>query len=1027
MSGSSGARPQVKSDHLLPRLTLGLAVGLLLLSFGLRTVQLGAEELTFDEVGSFSIAARGVLGTLSYVSGAIREHPPFYYLLLSPWMRISGTTEFAIRFLSVIVGVTTVAALYRLSRAVGGPAFALLAAGLLGLSPFHIRISRDARMYGLLALWSLLSIFAFIALLHDGRRSRRHYLTGPLNSLLGRIDSSVGIEGGALLRWGLFWLVTGLGVFTHYFMLFVLLAQDLFLILSWRRHRHLLLPWFLVHLGLAGAVALWALSSPGLWATLLSLWNRGLASTVRWSALASALNGLYLGTDLRPNWYHLGLPLILTFFGLLPHKSHRWWALRDRRGRGLLLGLLVTVPILVVLALPERVTGRYLTPVLPAVVLAMAAGLAGFFYLVRDHLSGRMPGGVRTAVSCFPPLLLLSGLLFVNVIAYPMLYSRAGDSFVAKMEYLQANARSDDGLLLHGPWQQLLLSYYDAGSLDHYTVPLRDLRADADELTHYLGQLLETHQRLWVAYDSVEPVDPDWLVARWLHEHAHQVLSHKGLRLYVRTPGDGVAQSPTGDRDRVDLQVEHGRGTLVHLPIVSEADSSGYDRWNHVRVRFQNALRLEEVALSNLALTSGEAVLLYTGWQALGSIPSGLAMQLELVSLGEQVWQVYQFQPGPSHVPANGWDPGQTFVERRGLVIPLGTPPGDYKLRLRVFSSGNEWLPENGEPLDVGSVQVLPSTPPTAAVQALPGTDLRVEFAGTLALIGYAPWGRSFTQGNPLQLDLYWEALTDPDDDYQIELEVVRTGLLPGAGGTVLVSKRVQPVADWTPTSSWERGSVVRAHYALPIPADAPPGRYQLRLSVIGSDGDPLELGGTRSRQILGWGVAHQVFSGTDLALFKATIESRPRQYRVPAMDHRVNVVFGSSPERQMIQLLGYDLAPAAVQAGEPVEVTLYWKTLQGMDRIYAAFNHLVAADGTLLAQEDGWPGQGTYHTTLWLPGEVVTDRYAIQVPGDAQPGEYVLRLGTYDAGTGERLLVWVEDIQVPEGYVELARVLVEE
>ena len=1008
-------------------MTLGLTVVLLLLAFGLRTVELGAQELTFDEVGSFSIAARGLLGTLTYVSGAIREHPPVYYLLLSPWMRISGTTEFAIRFFSVMIGVTSVAVIYRLSRTVGGPVFALLAAGLLGLSPFHIRISRDARMYGLLALWSLLSIFAFIALLQEEQFDGRDSITGLLNSLRGRIGSPAGVEGGVLLSWAIFWLVTGLGVFTHYFMLLVLLAQDLFLLLNWRRYRRLLLSWFAVHLGLAGAVALWALSSPGLWATLLSLWNKGLASTVRWSALASALNGLYLGTDLRPNWYHLSLPLILTLFGFLPLQSNPRWALRDRRGRGLLLGLLVTVPILVILALPEGVTGRYLTPILPAVVLAMAAGLAGSAYLVRDHLSERASGAFRTAIFYFPSVLLLSGLLFVNYTAYPLLYSRAGQSFVAKIEYLEANARSDDGLLLHGPWQQLLLSYYDAGFLDHYTVPVRDLRVESDALDHVLGQMLETHQRLWVSYDSVEPLDPDGLVARWLHERAHQVLSDQGLKLYVRTPGDGMPRSTIADRDHVGLQDENGRDTLVHLPIISQGGGGGYDRWDHLKVRFQDALCLEDVALSNLTLTSGEAVLVYTGWRALGTIRSGLAMQLELVSLDDRVWQVNQFQTGPSHIPVPGWDSGQTFVERRGLVVPLGTPPGDYKLRLRVFSSASEWLPENGEPLEVGSVQVLPSTPPPAAVQALPGTDLRVEFAGTLALIGYAPWGHSFTQGNPLQFDLYWQALDDSDDDFQIELEVVRTGLLPGAGGTVLVSQRVQPVADWTPTSSWGRGSVVRAHYALPIPADAPSGRYQLRLSVIGSDGQPLDLHGTRSRQILGWGVPHQVLSGTDLALFEASIESRPRQYRAPAMDHRVDVVFGSSPERQMMQLLGYDLAPAAVQPGESVDVTLYWKALQDMDRVYAVFNHLVATDGTLLAQEDGWPGQRSYHTNQWLPGEVVTDRYAIQVPGDARPGEYVLRLGTYDAGTGERLLVWVGDSQMPEGYVELARILVEE
>jgi len=142
-------------------------------------------------------------------------------------------------------------------------------------------------------------------------------------------------------------------------------------------------------------------------------------------------------------------------------------------------------------------------------------------------------------------------------------------------------------------------------------------------------------------------------------------------------------------------------------------------------------------------------------------------------------------------------------------------------------------------------------------------------------------------------------------------------------------------------------------------------------------------------------------------------------------MDHRVNVVFGSSPDERKVQLLGYDLTSTAVEPGDHVEITLYWKSLQTTERIYAVFNHLVASDGRLLAQEDGWPRQGTYHTTHWLPGEVVDDQHAIQVPGDAQPGEYTLRLGMYDAATGERLTTWVDDTPMPARYVELIRISV--
>ncbi|MGD8996922.1 MAG: glycosyltransferase family 39 protein, partial [Anaerolineae bacterium] len=127
--------------------------GLLLLAFGLRTYALGGQELTFDEVASVYIADRGPFELLTYVTGAVREHPPLYYLLLSLWMSLAGTSEFAVRFLSVIIGIVTVAATFRVLQRASRPSLALLSTLLLVVSPFHVRISRDARMYGLLALW----------------------------------------------------------------------------------------------------------------------------------------------------------------------------------------------------------------------------------------------------------------------------------------------------------------------------------------------------------------------------------------------------------------------------------------------------------------------------------------------------------------------------------------------------------------------------------------------------------------------------------------------------------------------------------------------------------------------------------------------------------------------------------------------------------------------------------------------------------------------------------------------------------
>ncbi len=912
-------------------------VGLLLLAFALRTYALGVRELTFDEIASVFIAVRGPLHLLTYLRDAIREHPPFYYLLLSLWMPLAGQSEFAVRFLSVIIGLTTVAAMYRLALKTTHQPAALLAAFLLVISPFHIAASQNARMYGLLALFSLLSIFFFVRLLAQDRAR----------------------------WWGLFWLVTGLGMFTHYYMAFVLLAEDLFLLLNWRRYRRLWPRWMAIHLALVGMVALWAALSPGLWATLLSFWHRGAASHVRWEDFFRVLNGLYLGATLSPNWLHLALPLALTVLGIHLAQWRNLWPVlspveylpRGYRHGGLLLALLLGVPLIVVLALPERVTGRYLTAALPAAILAMSLALSWLVGLLVGwlvkwpvvHWSLSIAYCSLVIVNCS----LIIGLVFVNVSAYPLIYFPPGQNFRARIEYLRAHAHPDDGLLLHGPWQALLLTYYDPGPLKRYTIK----GAPAEEI---LTGIFDTHDRVWVSYGSVEPVDPDWIVSHWLHEHTHQVWAEGDLMLYHAAPVQYLPES-----ERVD-------------------------------VRFGEQLRLEDVALANLEPVSGEAVLLLTQWRALQDIPHGLILRLELVGPAGHVWGVYQFRAGPAHVPALGWSAGETFVERRGLVIPTGTPTGDYTLRVRVLlPNGDEWSPEGG-PSDVGLVHVCRGgvTPP------LPGRDLRATFGDTLALVGYEPWGQHFTQGNPLLFNLYWQALTHPPEDYELGIELM------DGGGTVLAARRVQPVAKWFPTSRWQAGDVLKGCYDLPLPLDTPPGHYHIRLTIYAAGGSPLPVSGT--------------LSGASLTLPDVEVDARSRCYRPPEMDYRLDVTLGDD-----VRLLGYDLATTSIEPGGVLELTLYWQALRQIEHFYAVFNHLIGPDGTVIAQADSWPQGGAYPTLYWLPNEVVEDSYTIPVPPDTPPGEYTLQVGMYDGATGERAITLVDGEPVPERQIVLTAIKV--
>jgi hypothetical protein len=109
------------------------------------------------------------------------------------------------------------------------------------------------------------------------------------------------------------------------------------------------------------------------------------------------------------------------------------------------------------------------------------------------------------------------------------------------------------------------------------------------------------------------------------------------------------------------------------------------------------------------------------------------------------------------------------------------------------------------------------------------------------------------------------------------------------------------------------------------------------------------------------------------------------------------------------IQLLGCDPPPDSLRPGDTVSVQLYWQALVPVRGRYTAFVHLLgptnpSTGNPLWAQDDHQPGQATYPTDFWLPGEVVQDGFQLVVPQEAPPGEYMLSTGFYDLVTLQRL-----------------------
>ena len=120
----------------------------------------------------------------------------------------------------------------------------------------------------------------------------------------------------------------------------------------------------------------------------------------------------------------------------------------------------------------------------------------------------------------------------------------------------------------------------------------------------------------------------------------------------------------------------------------------------------------------------------------------------------------------------------------------------------------------------------------------------------------------------------------------------------------------------------------------------------------------------------------------------------------VAALSPRLDVTFGG-----MMRLLGYQVDIDEVAPGDEVAVTLYWESVAPMREDYSVFVHLVAANDLIIGQRDMYPGQGTYPTTLWKPGDRIADTYVVPVSSTTlTPAEAELRVGLYSLKTGARL-----------------------
>ncbi len=610
---------------------------ILLLAFALRLYQLDVQSIWWDEGHSIFVATQPVsqIPTLP----AMDVHPPGYFILLHLWLNLAGTSEFALRYLSVIFSLLTVALLWRFAAKLHHPATLLpcyLVALFAALSPMYIAYAQEVRSYAMITFFAAASTlmlwqFLIFASAKATAKQRNLFL--------------------------LFYIVlTATCLYIHYFAIFLLIFQNL-VWLTWaiwqkvKRQvslKHNLSLWIGSQIGILLLFLpqlLWAirqvtsytnpnLSPPSLTYFILRSWQ-------------AYTTGLTL--DLTPAWWGMGLIAgVLVVSWIL----HFWLSPIKLIAPFSFLTAWIIIPLaayFVVLQRQPSFEPRYLILVTPALFLLLALGLGQGS--VSPRLSALAPRVIFYLFLFLTLLVLLTGLY--NYYTNQTYFKDDSDGVT---DWLATETTPNDIVYVDVPHP---FHYY----ADRIPAPTRYLFVDIHTAADTLNREVTGRDRLyWVTWYGSD-TDPRGIIP-FLAEKAGQKLGQRDFRGYhvewFSLPADNTSFSVPTDLTPTSATF----GDALHLDGLAYGDTTTVNNPSWATLHF-SLLRDTNVDYRVSVRMRGED--------------------------GRVVSQVDRDLLNDRHFRTSAWPPDDPALNQAINVytLPLAadTPPGDYRLEVIVYNS----------------------------------------------------------------------------------------------------------------------------------------------------------------------------------------------------------------------------------------------------------------------------------------------------------------------------------------------------
>lgn len=301
----------------------GVLIAVIAMYLALRLWGLWLNDLWFDEVFSV-VTARSDWNQMLSTIVQDGVHPPLFYVLLKIWSLVNSSVAWLQIFPVLISALTLIPFSFFFRELKMTSAEIAIALFMIGINGFYLEYAFDLRMYGLVQLLAVLSLWLTVRI--------RKSADEQVSSLFIKLS-----------------IVNLLLVYTHYFGWFVVAVEGLYLLIVNRGRFYR----FTAYSGFVGVALI-----PWLWIVVVTAANGGAKGNLSWLASPTVADVMWFYADLNGN---LGFPhttiINLLIFGF-PVCLLIWrvYFERERCDHWLLLVFAAFVPVGIVFVLSNLLT-----------------------------------------------------------------------------------------------------------------------------------------------------------------------------------------------------------------------------------------------------------------------------------------------------------------------------------------------------------------------------------------------------------------------------------------------------------------------------------------------------------------------------------------------------------------------------------------------------------------------------------------------------------------------------------------------